>query len=95
MGEASQGAGCRNDLMTQSEVIARLQPIFDDLFAETVVLTPEMTADEVEEWDSLAQLSLLSAIQTDFKIRFRVGEAENAKNIGELADLIGRYVAAK
>jgi acyl carrier protein len=81
--------------MTQSEVIARLQPIFDDFFGETVVLTPETTADDVEEWDSLAQLSLLSAIQHDFKIRFRVGEAENAKNIGELANLIGRYVSAK
>jgi acyl carrier protein len=81
--------------MTQSDVIARLQPICDDLFAEPVVLTPETTADDVEEWDSLAQLSLLSAIQHDFKIRFRVGEAESAKDIGELAHLISRYVSAK
>lgn len=81
--------------MTQSEVIARLQPIFDDMFAENVVLTPELSADDVEEWDSLAQLSLLSAIQNDFKIRFRVGEAESTENVGELARLISRYVAAK
>jgi acyl carrier protein len=78
--------------MTQSEVIARLQPIFDDLFMEPVVLTPELTADEVEEWDSILQISLLMAVERGFKIRFRVGEVEGAKNVGEFADLIARRV---
>ena len=79
--------------MTQSEVITKLQPIFDDLFMDKVVLTPELTANDVDEWDSLIQISLLLAIEKQFNIRFRVGEVEATKNVGEFADLIARRAA--
>jgi acyl carrier protein len=76
--------------MTQSEVIAQLQPIFDDLFMEKVALTPELTADDVEEWNSLLQISISLAVEKEFGIRFRVGEVEATKNVGDFADLIAR-----
>ena len=76
--------------MMQNEVIARLQPIFDDLFMDKVVLAPELRAGDVEEWDSLIQISLLLAVEKQFNIRFRVGEVEATKNVGEFADLIAR-----
>jgi acyl carrier protein len=79
--------------MTQSEVIARLQPIFDDLFMEKVELTPELTADDVEEWNSLLQISISLAVEKQFGIRFRVGEVEATKNVGDFADLIVRRQA--
>jgi acyl carrier protein len=78
--------------MTQSEVITQLQPIFDDLFMEKVALSPGLTADNVEEWDSILQISLLMAVEREFNIRFRVGEVESTKNVGEFADLIARRV---
>ena len=76
--------------MTQSEVITRLQPIFNDLFMENVRLTPELTANDVEEWDSLRQISISLAVEKHFGIRFRVGEVEAMKNVGDFADLIAR-----
>ena len=76
--------------MTQSEVISQLQPIFDDLFMEKVILTPELTADDVEEWNSLLQISISLAVEKQFGIRFRVGEVEATKNVGDFADLIAR-----
>jgi acyl carrier protein len=79
--------------MTQSEVINRLQPIFDDLFMDEVVLTPQLSAHDVEEWDSLMQISLLLAVEKQFNIRFRVGEVEATRNVGEFADLIARRAA--
>jgi len=81
--------------MTQAEVIAQLQPVFDDLFMEEVVLTPQLSADDVEEWNSLSQISLLLAVEQKFGIRFRVGEVEATKNVGQFADLIARRVAEK
>jgi len=78
--------------MTQTEVISRLQPIFDDLFMEKVVLTPELSADDVEEWDSLIQINLSLAVEKAFNIRFRVGEVEATKNVGDFANLIARRV---
>jgi acyl carrier protein len=79
--------------MTQSEVIAQLQPIFDDLFMDKVELTPELTATDVEEWNSLLQISISLAVEQEFGIRFRVGEVEATKNVGEFADLIARRKA--
>jgi len=78
--------------MTQTEVISRLQPIFDDLFMEKVELTPELSAADVEEWDSLIQINLSLAVEKAFNIRFRVGEVEATKNVGDFANLIARRV---
>lgn len=74
--------------MNQAEVIAQLQTIFDDLFLEPVALTPAISAKDVPEWDSLTHISLMVAVEKRFGVRFRVGEVENAKNVGEFADLI-------
>jgi acyl carrier protein len=74
--------------MNQADVIAKLQTIFDTVFLEPVTLTPATTAKDVPEWDSLAHISLMVTVEKEFSVRFRVGEVENAKNVGELADLI-------
>jgi acyl carrier protein len=76
--------------MTQVEVLAKLQLIFDDVFLEPPKLTPQLTAKEVPEWDSLLHISLLLAVEKAFGIRFRVGEVEGTKTVGEFADLIAR-----
>ena len=74
--------------MTQAEVIAQLQTIFDTVVLEPVVLTPALSAKDVPEWDSLTHISLMVAVEKSFGVRFRVGEVENTKNVGEFADLI-------
>jgi acyl carrier protein len=55
-----------------------------------VTVTAALTAKDVEEWDSLLQVSLIVAVEKAFKVRFRVGEVELTKDVGELADLIQR-----
>jgi acyl carrier protein len=74
--------------MNQTDVIAKLQTIFDDLFLEPVSLTPALTAKDVPEWDSLMHISLVVAVEKAFGVRFRVGEVETTRNVGEFADLI-------
>jgi acyl carrier protein len=76
--------------VTQPEILSRLQEVFDGVFLEPVVVTPALTAKEVGEWDSLIHVSLVLAIESAFKVRFRVGEVEGTKNVGELAALIER-----
>jgi acyl carrier protein len=78
--------------MTHSEVLARLQDIFDDVFLEKVTVAPELTANDVDEWDSLVHISFIVAVEQAFQVRFRVGEVEAARNVGELAALIERHV---
>jgi acyl carrier protein len=81
--------------MTQAQVIEKLQHIFDDVFVEPVTLTPELSANDVEEWDSLTHISLMVAVEKAFNVRFRVGEVEAAENIGQLAALIASRLNGK
>lgn len=74
--------------MNQAEVITRLQGIFDTVFLEPVVLTPALSARDVSEWDSLTHISLMVAVEKEFNVRFRVGEVEKTRNVGEFAALI-------
>jgi acyl carrier protein len=76
--------------MTQTDVISRLQQIFEDIFLDPPQLTPAMSAKDVEEWDSLTHISLVIAVEKAFGIKFRVGEVEGAQNVGQFADLIVR-----
>lgn len=71
-----------------SEISARLQNIFDELFLDEVILTPELSAKDVEEWDSLLHISLVVSVEERFGIKFRVGEVEQTKNVGELIEVI-------
>ena len=76
--------------MNQAEVIAKLQTIFDTVFLEPVLLTPAISANDVPEWDSLTHISLMVSVEKAFNVRFRVGEVENAKNVGAFAALISK-----
>jgi acyl carrier protein len=79
--------------MTQEEIMFRLQSIFDDVFLDKVVVTPELNAHDVPEWDSLMHVTLMVSVEKSFGIRFRVGEVEATHNVGEFAQLIARRLA--
>ena len=78
--------------ITKTEVLSRLQVIFDELFLDEVVVTPELSAHDVEEWDSLLHISLVVTIEEVFNVKFRVGEVEAMRNVGEFSDLIVQRV---
>lgn len=68
--------------------MAKLQEVFDSVFLEKIEVRRDLSASDVEEWDSLTHVSLILAVEQAFGIRFRVGEVESTKNVGDLADLI-------
>jgi len=72
--------------------MSKLQEVFDGAFLQPVVVTPELSAQDVEEWDSLTHVSLILAVEQAFGIRFRLGEVEATKNVGDLANLILKRV---
>lgn len=74
--------------MQEQEVMAKLQDVFDSVFLQKIQVRRDLSANDVEEWDSLTHVSLILAVEQAFGVRFRVGEVESAKNVGDLADLI-------
>ncbi len=71
------------------DIYKKLTEIFRDTFDDDdVVATAELTADDVEEWDSLSHIRVIVAIEEAFDIRFSAAEVRDLKNVGEMAALI-------
>ncbi len=74
-----------------NEIYERLNAIFRDFFDdEEIELTPETTADDIDDWDSLNHITLMSAVEEEFGIRFTMGQVSGMKNVGEMAEIIAR-----
>ncbi len=77
-------------------ILQQLQPIFQDVLDQPdLVLTPASNASTVEDWDSLAHVNIVTAVERHFKIRFALGELQELKNVGDMVDLIQKKLAAK
>lgn len=78
-----------NDLQEQ------LQDVFRDVFDDDeIVLTSDVSAKDIEGWDSLQHINLVIAIERRFKVKFATAEISRLKepdqNVGTLIRLIGQ-----
>ena len=79
--------------MQESEIYQRLTKIFHNVMDDdSIVLTPELTAADVKEWDSFNHINLIVATEQEFKIKFQTAELESMKNVGHLVALIEKKV---
>ncbi|UGY22035.1 MULTISPECIES: acyl carrier protein [Bradyrhizobium] len=77
--------------MTYEATMDRLLPIFRDVFDnDEIVLGPELTASQVEGWDSLGHVRLIVAIEQALDITLSTVEITGLENVGQLAGLIDR-----
>ena len=84
------------NIASAEELMQRLQPLFVDVMDDkNLKINPEMSAKDVDEWDSITHISLLVAIEDEFGLRFGVAETKSLKNIGEMVTLIQTKMAKK
>jgi acyl carrier protein len=70
-------------------ILEQVQEIFRDVFDEkTLVITETTSAKDIEDWDSLTHIQLVTKIEKHFKIRFTVSEVTKLKQVGDLIKLI-------
>lgn len=75
--------------METREIFMRLNKVFCDVFDDdSIRVRPETTADDIEDWDSLEHITLISAVEKEFKMKFKMGEISSMKNVGEMASII-------
>jgi acyl carrier protein len=80
--------------MTQPEILDRLQPIFKDVLDDdSLVITPSSNASNTPNWDSLSHINLVMSVQSEFKLKFALGELQDLKNVGDLVGLIQKKSA--
>ena len=75
--------------MEKREIIERLTAIFHEIFSDnTLVLNDDMTAADVENWDSLTHMMMITKVEEVFGIRFKLRELNKLKNVGDLCQII-------
>ena len=80
------------DNISREEILKKLNEVFCDVFDDdTLVITEETTAEDIDDWDSLAQITLIAAIEKEFGIRFDIKSALTLKKISEIIDYIEVY----
>jgi len=82
--------------METNEILEKLTDIFRDVLDnESIQLSPQTTADEIEEWDSLNHIQLVVAIEKSYKIKFTAAEIQNWNNVGEMVASINNKLSAQ
>jgi acyl carrier protein len=75
--------------MKKEEVTDELKVVFQKVLEENdITITREMTARDIEKWDSLRHIQLISEVERAFGIKFKLREVLSMKNVGDLIDLI-------
>lgn len=75
--------------MEKSEVLIKLTMIFKKSFNNSsIVLFDEMTANDLEGWDSLTHMLLVSEIEERFNIKFKLKDLNKMRNVGDMVEII-------
>lgn len=82
--------------MTDPEIYDQLNTVFRQVLEDdSINLTPEMTADDVDGWDSMNHIFIVVELEKRFGVKFQAAEMEELKNVGELATLVKQKLAKK
>lgn len=72
------------------ETRQRFQNVFRDVFDDaSIKIRDEMTAQDIEGWDSLGHIQLVMAMEKEFVVKFTTAEIIDLKNVGEFLALLG------
>jgi acyl carrier protein len=79
--------------MSDDPVTSKLTSVFQDVFDDPALhIRRDMTAADVDGWDSLKHLRLILSIEREFKIRLPSTKVTGLKNVGDMIDLIRSYL---
>ena len=75
--------------MEQTLIVEKLTPVFRKVFNNTSLeLTDELSALDVENWDSLSHMLLISEIENAFAIKFKLKDLNKMANVGDMIAII-------
>lgn len=76
-------------IMEKQIVSSKLTEIFRKVFNDSnIVLRDELTANDVDQWDSLTHMILVTEIENEFAIKFKLKELNKMRNVGDMIEII-------
>jgi acyl carrier protein len=71
------------DSTWKSNALSIIQNIFRDQFLDdTLIISDQTKPSDIEEWDSLAHVNILAAIESAFAVHFTADDMANIDSIG-------------
>lgn len=75
--------------MNEKEIYEQLNEIFRDVFDDDdIELTADTTAEDIDGWDSLANINIVVSVENEFNIKFEMNEITEMKSVGEMVKVI-------
>jgi acyl carrier protein len=75
--------------MEREKVVEKLTGVFREVFNNSsLIVTNELTANDVENWDSLSHMLLITEVENAFSVKFKLKELNKMKNVGDMIDII-------
>lgn len=75
--------------MERNEIFEKLTVIFRDVMDnDEIVLEDSTSANDIEEWDSLAHVQLTERIEEEFGLKFSAKEMASWVDVGEMVDFM-------
>ena len=72
---------------SMDQILERLTNVFQDVFDDdSIVLTENSTADDIEEWDSLNQIKIILACEKEFNIKLNARDINTLENVGAMLE---------
>ena len=73
----------------RSDILARLQDVFQEVFDDDeIVISDDMTADDLEEWDSVMHITLVVAVENEFGMQLNAAEVGKLENVGQMVNIL-------
>lgn len=80
--------------MDKDQVKDQLTTVFRDTFENaTLELSDDLTASDVDNWDSLTHMVLIGNIEKHFGIKFKLKELNKMNTVGDLIAMVGQKAA--
>jgi len=75
--------------VSRETVTLKLTEIFREIFNDdSIVVSDDMTADDIEEWDSLSHVDMICMVEEELDITLTTKEVSRLKNVGKLISVI-------
>ncbi len=72
-------------MIAEDVVYQKLHEVFADVFfRDDIKLSPDLTAKDVEGWDSYRQIEIVMATEEYFKFKFTSSELDNMRRLADL-----------
>ena len=71
--------------MSASKIIEIFEDILD---IENGKINLDSTPEDIEEWDSVATINIIVAIEEEFGIKFKLKDIQEAKSVKDFLELI-------